>query len=257
MLDYNGTAALFNALESGSVYGILVRRSMLDDYIFLEKSSKFREYTGIKLPYTDCVYTNPQQGSFSGIDPAIIEELRDTYAVYSLYDQSVTTGIGVNDTLAPYYNKLNDAYGRLSVTGALAYFGIAGAVLFGILAAVLAARYRKSRALNDARLKTLLGEEPDKELFEIDLTAKTIRAYKDFALFGVNPGSIKNPIKLEALSELMGYDFTEHFSKVSLYGSTLYKNRFIIYAGGRKLYIAESGHRTGHILTVTMTLLRP
>lgn len=258
VLDYNGTDALFEALESGSVYGILVRRSMLDNYVYLENASQFREYPGIKLPYTDCAYTNPLKSTFSGIDPGIAEELKDRYAVYSMYsNSSLTTGVEVNDPLASYYNKLSDAYGRLSLSGILAGIGIAGAVLFGILAAVFASRYRKTRSLNDARLQTLLNEEPDKELFEIDLTAKTIRAYKDFTLFGVKPGSIKNPIKLDALSGLMGYDFSEHFSKVSLFGNTIYKNRFIIYAGGRKLYIAESGHRTGHILTVTMTLLRP
>ncbi len=255
VLDYNGTSALFEALESGDVYGILIRRSMLDDYVFREKASNYREYSGIKLPYTECICT-AASSSLPGFIPNIAEELYDRYRPFSVYDTSVTTGVGGTDTLAPYYNRLNDAYGKLSFTGTAAYFGIAGTILFGILAAVLGTRLKQNRTLSEARFRTILDEDPDKELFEIDLTAKTVRAYKDFALFGVTPGSIKNPIKLDRLSELMGYDFSSHFSKVSLYGNTIYKNRFIIYAGGKKLYIAESGRRTGHILTVTMTLLR-
>ena len=53
VLDYNGCSSLFNALESHSVFGILVRRSLLDNYVNSRRSSDFHEFTGIKLPYTD------------------------------------------------------------------------------------------------------------------------------------------------------------------------------------------------------------
>ena len=257
VLDYNGSSSLFNALDSHSVYGILVRRSLLDNYIYLEHSSGFREFTGIKLPYTDSIFIGRSaDNDLITAIAAISEELKDEYSSYSIYDSSTLTGIGGTDTLAPYYNRLADSYSKEGLSSTLAFIGMAAALVFGALSTVLFGRLRRSLKLNDSRLRTLYSEEPDKELFEIDLTSKKIYAYKDFAIFGVNPGSIPNPIKLDKLSNLLGYNFTEHYSSVSLYGNTLYKNRFILHAGGKKLYISESGKRTGTTLTVTMTLFK-
>ena len=257
VLDFNGNSSLFDALNSHSVSGILVKRSLLDDYTHLETGSDFYEFNGIKLPYTDSIYMSKNAvGSrlYTAV-AGISEQLKDKYASFSIYDASTVTGISETDALASYYNKLNDAYSSGSITSVLAYVGITAAVIFAALSALLYSRYKRNRDLNDSRLRTLLDAEPEKEMFEIDLTAKTIRAFKDFALFGVNPGSIPNPIKLDKLGNIMGYDFASHFSKVSLVGNTIYKNRFILHAGGKKLYIAENGRRNGHILTVTMTLI--
>ena len=138
----------------------------------------------------------------------------------------------------------------------MAAIGLGAALLSGIIAARLFINLRSTKKLNEARLRTLLADEPERELFEIDLIKKTIHAYNDFSLFGVNPASIPNPVTLDRLSSLMGFDFSEHFKNVTLHGNTIYKNRFIIYVGGRKLCISESGKRTGHILSVTMSLIR-
>ncbi len=257
VLDYNGCSSLFDALETHSVYGILVRRSMLDNYINSGHSSSFHEFTGIKLPYTDSIYIN--RSADSGLISAVSrfsKDLKDEYSSYSIYNASTVTGIGGNDTLAPYYNKLVDSYSRGNFSTTLAAIGIAAAVIFAALSAWLLCRLKRIGKLNDTRLRTLYGAESEKELFEIDLVSKKIYAYKDFALLGVNPGSIPNPIKLDKLSTLLGYNFTEHYASVDLFGNTLYKNRFILHAGGKKLYITEAGKRTGTILTVTMTLVK-
>lgn len=257
VLDYNGCSSLFDALKTHSVYGILVRRSMLDNYINSGHSSDFHEFTGIKLPYTDSIYISRSADTelVSAVN-RISKELKDEYSYYSIYNTSTITGIGGNDTLAPYYNKLVDSYSKENLSSTLAVIGIAAAVVFAALSAWLFGKLKKSGKLNDTRLRTLYGEEPDKELFEIDLVSKKIYAYKDFTILGVNPGSIPNPIKLDKLSSLLGYNFTEHYASVDLFGNTLYKNRFILHAGGKKLYIAEAGKRTGTILTVTMTLVK-
>lgn len=257
VLDYNGSSSLFSALESHSVYGILVRRSLLDNYVNSHKSSDFREFTGIKLPYTDSVYIS------RSADPELVNTistvsagLKDEYFSYSIYNTSTVTGIGGNDILAPYYNRLADSYSKEAVSGILAVAGITASIIFAALSAWLLSRLRRAKKLNSARLGSLFADEADKELFEIDLVTKKIYAYKDFAIFGVNPGSIPNPIRLDKLSTVLGYNFTEHYASVSLFGNTLYKNRFILHAGGKKLYIAEAGKRTGNVLTVTMTLFR-
>ncbi len=257
VLDYNGCSSLFNALESHSVYGILVRRSLLDNYVNSRRSSDFHEFTGIKLPYTDSIYiSRSADDKLTAAAETLSRELKEEYSSYSIYNTSTITGIGGNDTLAPYYNRLVDSYSKENLYGIFAYIGIAAAVVLAALSAWLFGRLKRTKKLNDTRLQTLYGEESDKELFEIDLKAKKIYAYKDFAIFGVNPGSIPNPIKLEKLSKILGYNFTEHFGSVSLFGNTLYKNRFILHAGGKTLYISEAGKRNGTILTVTMTLVK-
>ncbi|MCR5324025.1 MAG: hypothetical protein K6E85_12225 [Lachnospiraceae bacterium] len=257
VLDYNGCSSLFEALDNRSVYGILVRRSLLDNFVNSEKSSDFHEFSGIKLAFTDSIYINASaDADLISVTRSTAKELQEQYSPYSIYNSLTVTGIGGNDTLAPYYNKLVDSYHKAELTSILATAGIAAAVVFAALSVWLWRRLKRTRKLNEARLGTLFGEEPDKELFEIDLSSKKIYAYNDFALLGVNPGSIPNPIKLDRLSNILGYNFTEHYAGVSLFGNTIYKNRFILHAGGKKLYIAESGKRTGTILTVTMTLVK-
>ena len=255
VLDYNGTSTLFNALETGMVYGILVKRSILDDYTRTSSASGFAEYSGIKLPYRDSIYINSGASELAGPVKAIAGELEDKYGHISLYNEGDIFGVGVNDASATYYNRLNEAYSDLTAYKGTALIGVAAAVILACVAAYFGVSLKKAKKLNEARMRTLLADEADKELFEIDLAAQKIYAYKDFTLFGVRPGSIPNPIKLDKLSDMLGYDFTGHYSKVPMYGSTLYKNRFIIYAGGKRLYITENGKRTGNILAVTMTLI--
>ena len=157
VLDYNGSSQLFEALDSKLVYGILIKRSLLDNYVRRGVSSDFREFKGIKLPYTDSVYISKNAAGtklFSVLD-SISEQLRDEYREYSIYNVSTVTGVGGSDVLAPYYNKLSDAYAKAEVTSVLAYVGISAAVLLAVLSAWLFSRFKRMQSVSEAIVKSV------------------------------------------------------------------------------------------------------
>ena len=256
VLDFNSDAELFAALDRGDVYGILVKRSVPDLDAWVSKKGRYREFEGFKLPFTDSAYYTAGDHELGEHIKACAAKVRSSYDLVPDYRNETHTELLATDNLASYYNLAADAYSRLNLFTVLAAGAGACALILGVTAAVLSSKLSQHRKLEKAKLATLYANEPEKELFELNLVSKKLYAYKGFELLGANKGSLPNPVRLEKLSQIMGYDFTEHFSGVSLHGNTIYKNRFIIHAGGRKLFIVENGRRIGTRLIVTMSLLK-
>ncbi|MCR5685931.1 MAG: hypothetical protein K6G81_11030 [Lachnospiraceae bacterium] len=256
VLDFNNERELFEALDNKDVYGILVKRSLLDYNAWFGKTGRYREFEGLKLPYTDCVYYKADDPGLEETVRTVAEKIRNSYSSIPDYTKETHTELVAADNLAAYYNLLAGADQKLGFFSVLAVAGCFLAVSFGVIAAALASKLGSERRLEAAKLATLFDGEPDKELFELNLISKKLYAYKDFEIFGVTKKSLPNPVKLEKLSNIMGFDFAGHFHDVPLHGNTIYKNRFIIHAGGRKLFIAENGRRIGSTLLVTMALVK-
>ena len=256
VLDYNNDTELFAALERGDVYGALVKRSVIDKDAWLDKKGRYREFEGFKLPCTDCVYYTSTDKELGELVVSTAEKIREDLHSLPDYRNETFAELLVSDNLAGYYNLAAEAYSRLNLFTILAITAGACALVFGILAAVLAGRLKTARQKEAAKLATLYDDDPEKELFELNLVSKKIYAHKGFELFGVTKKSLPNPVTLSKLSEILGYDFVDHFSQFPLHGNTIYKSRFIIHAGGRKLFITENGRRIGTTLLVTMSLLK-
>lgn len=240
--DYRNRTQMYEALREGSVYGALVKRSTLDYEAYVGHNFEFRECAGISLPYGECVYMNTAN---AGLNEAVLA------ACDELAHKESTPGI------AEYTNLLADAYASNARMNAAAYGGIACAIVLGVICAVLAVRLKRHRNREEAKMRTIFAEAPEKELFELDLRTRRLYAYRDFAIFGAPKDAVPNPVSLDDLSTILGYDMTGHFAGVREGGNTIYKNRLIIFIGGVKHYYTEEGRRVGSRLIFTMTELNP
>lgn len=241
-LDFSVRNELIEALEAQDIYGAIVRRSAIDYDIFAGHEYRFREYEKFSIPYSECICMNSAN---TGLNELVNELCSEAVVREHTFSSS------------EYANIIMNTKRQNTVNGYLAFGGIAISVILAVMCTFLAARGRRRRRNDEARLMAMIADNPDKELFELDLTRQKIKAYSGFSVFKDAPAEIPSEVTLKELSELLGFDFVEHYATVRRAGATVYKNRFIIYVGGHKQYIAEDGRRIGHMLFFTMTNVSP
>lgn len=273
-IDVNTRAELEQTLRSGDVYGILVPRSCIDYHALVEGAFEFKEYEGIKIPIYRNIYLrdtltaegNTADGSTAegnsaasaGRQSALPANCADIIAKVC---ETASERYDREDMLATYTNELIEVKTQGRITTGLAIGGCSLALVFGVLAAVLAAKNRRGAQHEKAKLAAVMAGEENKELFELNLKTKKLVAYDGFQVFGEAGKALKETadrypkgaVPLAALDELTGFSFTEHYGGVSLHGSSIYRNRMIIHAGGKKIYITEEGRRVGETLLFVMT----
>lgn len=235
-LDYADRTQLYEALERGDVYGVIDKRGEFDYDAFVGRDFKYRQCIGVSVPYTECAYVRKGDDELL----AAVNEASD------MAKQSA--GLGYTNLLADSYAK-SAGFEKATYTLGIAAFVLAAGC------AVLAVKLRQNRSRADAKLRTVIAGEASKELLELNLNNGKLYSYNDFAIFGERGRELPNPVKLTELTELTGYDFVSHYSGVSKHIKTKYSGRMIIHIGGVKLFVAEEGVRTGHILMLTFTRL--
>ena len=253
-LDFNTEKELFEALDDGSIYGALVRKSGLDYEAYIGRDFEYRQCPVISIPYGECAYMRAGTDLAADIND-ICEDLAGKY-LKTGYAVRGENGVAAQTTADGYLTLLADSYSYGSRVSAAAGAGITAALILGILAAVLAVKMKKTREKERVKLMTMIADNPAKELFELDLKKRELYAYDGFATFRQIPDVMTNPVSLEKLSKYMKYDFVGHYASVGPHSNTNYHNRLIIHVAGEKLYLAEDGHRIGDTLLFTMTNIR-
>ena len=255
-LDFNSRSEMYKALKGDSIYGALVKRSSEDYAAYVGKHFDYAPCPVIAIPYGECVFMRADGGELNSLINEICEDLAEKYLRLGYGEESAADGTVYSGTGAGYAGLLSKAYDANSVLTVVSCAGVAGTLIFGILAAAISSKHRKHKSLERVKLASFAADNPAKELYELDIKKQELYAYDDFAVFGQLPADIPNPVGLKMLSTLLGYDFVGHFADVTPHCNTIYHNRLIIHVGGKKLYLAEDGHRVGDVLYFAMTNVR-
>ncbi|MBO7352942.1 MAG: hypothetical protein J6U61_01640 [Lachnospiraceae bacterium] len=255
-LDFNTRKEMYAALKGDSIYGALIKRSSQDYEAYVGGRFSFEPCPVIAVPYGECVFMRADGGEINGLINEICDELAEKYLRLGYEKEHGADGTAHSGTEAGYAGLLAKAYDTNSVLTVVSCAGVAGTLVFGIMAAALSAKHRKHKKLERVKLASFAADNPAKELYELDIKKQELYAYDNFAVFGSVPADIPNPVSLKLLSTLLGYDFTAHFADVTPHCSTIYHNRLIIHVGGKKMYLAEDGHRVGDVLYFAMTNVR-
>ncbi len=255
-LDFNSRAEMYKALKGDGIYGAIIKRSSLDYEAYVDGHFDLAPCPVIALPYGECVLMRAGGGEVNELIGGLCDRLAEKYIKLGYNTENGTDGVITAGTGAGYAGLLSKSYDTNSVLTVVSCAGVAGTLIFGILAAVVSAKHRKQKRLERVKLASFVADNPAKELYELDIKKRELYAYDDFAVFGNLPTDIPNPVDLKLLSTLLGYDFVAHFADVTPHCNTIYHNRLIIHVGGKKLYLAEDGHRVGEVLYFAMTNLR-
>ncbi|MBR5968187.1 MAG: hypothetical protein IK001_06270 [Lachnospiraceae bacterium] len=255
-LDFNNRSEMYAALKNDSIYGAIVKRSSSDYAAYVGKHFDHVPCPVISIPYGECVFMRADGGEINGLINEICDELAEKYIRLGYGEESAADGTVYTGTGDGYAGLLAKAYDTNSILTVISCAGVAGTLILGILAAAVSSKHRKQKSLERVKLASFAADNPAKELYELDIKKQELYAYDDFAVFGQVPADIPNPVDLKLLSTLLGYDFTAHFADVTPHCNTIYHNRLIIHVGGKKLYLAEDGHRVGDVLYFAMTNVR-
>ncbi len=255
-LDFNSRSEMYKALKTDGIYGALVKRSSIDHEAYVGGHFDYAPCPVIAIPYGECVFMRADGGEINTLINEICDGLAEKYLKLGYDTESGPEGVITAGTGAGYAGLLSKAYDTNSLLTVVSCAGVAGTLIFGILAAAISSKHRKQKRLERVKLASFAADNPAKELYELDIKKQELYAYDDFAVFGNLPTDIPNPVDLKLLSTLLGYDFSAHFADVTPHCNTIYHNRLIIHVGGKKLYLAEDGHRVGDVLYFAMTNVR-
>ncbi len=230
LLDFNSSAALYRALVNKEVYGIIVKRSSIDAGILLEGSFDYAEYGELYAECDECILLNSNNNELNEKIKAVVSEFCGETDAEDRYDR-----------LTEYANLLTKTQDSLKRTklaiilGAVFCTGLLGVII------VLLMRLKKQSFTAYKKSGELSDGEGRREHMELKLRGRKLTAYGNFAVFGFPADEIKNPITLKELTERTGFDFCSHYEHILAEEKGQYSSRFVLYSGGKKLYIFEEG----------------